>query len=206
MDKRIIVAGFGQKPKEDSKDNIEDISRATTINEIDTLNDVTDKLSRETISFQEFEIKLRKELLNVKDLQKNLETIKIQIKSAENILNTRQNIFERLITERNKRFNMNIEQCKTFMRTIGRLDDELKSNIDRIISELRLLIRDEKSYFDIDTNVRNTITNISQEAQMLESKVILMGRHHTSANDILSQIYADVSNIEKERQSRKLGS
>lgn len=205
MDKRTIVSGFGQKPQEDSKENAENLSRGTTAQEIDTLNDVTDKLSRETISFQEFETRLRKEILSVRDLENNLTHIKTQIKSAETILTTRQNILERLMTERSKRHNMNIEQCKIFFNTIGRLDTELKANISKIIEELRKLVMDEKSYFDIETDVRNKIYDISQEAQILNDKVVLMGRHHSSADDILGQIYKDVAEIERERQLRRAG-
>jgi AmiR/NasT family two-component response regulator len=68
-----------------------------------------------------------------------------------------------------------------------------------------LLIRDEKSYFDIDKDVRNQISAINEEAQILQNKVILMARYHTSANDIIEQINRDVYMIERERQLRRVG-
>lgn len=202
MDRKIIT-GFAGRPQNDNKENIEDISKGTTTSEIDTLNDVNIKLSRETISFQDFESRLRKELLNVQDLQRNLTIIKDQIKSSENMLAVRQNILEKLMAERNKRLNMNIEQCKIYFNTIRNLDEELRNNIEKIMSELKRLILDEKSLFDTNTKNKEIISNISQEAQDLSIKVILLGRHHSSADDILGQIYKEFIMIERERQSRR---
>jgi len=205
MVKPIVISGFGHKPEMNNEKSVDDNSRINSAREIDTLNDVMDKLARETISFERFENQLRKELINVKDLEKNIIVIKDQIKSSEATLTARQNLLERLMAERNKHQNMNIEQCKIYLSTMGKLDFEIKSNIDRIIAELRLLIRDEKSYFDIDKDVRNQISAINEEAQILQNKVILMARYHTSANDIIEQINRDVYMIERERQLRRVG-
>ena len=133
MLKPAVITGFGKKPQMDNEKNTEDISRITVAHEIDTLNDVMDKLSRETISFEQFEGQLHRELLNVKDLEKNINLIKDQILSSEKTLSARQNLLERLMAERNKRHNMNIEQCKIYLLAIGKLDSEIKNNIDRII-------------------------------------------------------------------------
>ncbi|MGV8171184.1 MAG: hypothetical protein ACP5OA_00650 [Candidatus Woesearchaeota archaeon] len=188
------------------KEDADRYSAITTTKDTDILNEVTNRLSREEVSFHTFEDRLRKELLNIKDLENNLNATKTQIKSAENMLIMREDILKKLMAERSKLRNMNIEQCKIYFDSIKNIDEELKKRIERIINELRRLILDEKAMFDMTTNDKNIIYSINQEAQKLSNDMIILARRHTSTDDILVQMYKEILMIERERQFRKSGS
>ena len=66
------------------------------------VEDIARYISKETRSFEEFESSLIKEIRTVKDMENNLKHINIQVLAMKKLMSIREDIFRKIVDERNK--------------------------------------------------------------------------------------------------------
>jgi hypothetical protein len=168
-----------------------------------SVDNIMRNLSRETVAVQEFDRRLIKELKNVKDMENNLKAITLQIDSMQKLLKTREEIFRRLVDERNKGTKMDVSKTRELLEHINQINGQLRASLGLANTELSKLYIEEKDlmYLESESN-RAIMDNISGRAKKLTTEIVIISKYHTALDETINQIYNEVQRIAAERDRR----
>lgn len=187
----------------DSPQGSNNLSSNASAEEHQALEDMRHMLNRESSAYEEFEKRLIRELKSVEDLKTNLKNIQLQISSMENLLMTRENIYRKLLKERNKGQTMDISLCREFLSTIERIDLQQANYVNTAQAELKKLFTDERHllYSESEDN-RKLMESISTQAKELYTELMLISRRYSSLDEDFSRIKNEIRMITIERDKR----
>jgi hypothetical protein len=197
MVKQII--GFG-KAANTSKEDISSDS-GKELADIDT---IMRNLSKEVISYQDFENTLLKELHTIRDMENNLQNVNKQVWGMRKLVIARDDIFRALMAEYNKNVAMDIAKCRSMFDAINKINQEMDASVKIAYTELSKLFVEQKHQIYSESEENKRMMNIiSEDAKKLNTEIIIIAEQHNSLHQRLTTLYENISKIASERQRLK---
>jgi hypothetical protein len=168
------------------------------------VEDIARYISKETRSFEEFESSLIKEIRTVKDMENNLKHINIQVLAMKKLMSIREDIFRKIVDERNKGSAMDTKMCLSLFESIGDINKQLGSNLSLAHAEISKLFIDERQMMYLESeHSRELMHDISDSAKKLNTEIIIISKYSSSLDETLQSILTEINIIAKEREQRK---
>lgn len=157
------------------------------------LKGMLEHVFRDVRTFEEFKNKLRSELNSVNDLENNLEHISIEIKSIQLMTEKREDIFRKLVAEKNKYPDINKDLCQKYFNILTEIDDKVIISLDLSSKELKKLIVNENILFSITPDMKDAINKITTEAKELQTEITLTSSRYYGLDKELKSIRTNLN-------------
>jgi len=173
--------------------------------ELKTIEGVQEFIQKEIRSCDNFESEIKREFIEIKDMQNNLNAILTRFNSITKIVRSKERLAKQVIEEILKpKVDVDIEKCANYFLLIRQLDQELNPMLESMDRELyKFILPEYHKIYEQSEDLRDQIKKISGEAGKVHAEFKYLCNNLANSNIELNNVNNRLIELEQERKRRE---